>query len=144
MYLAPAQGIIAQLRILGGSVGIAASSAILGVKVRDQLTGILTPDQLRGLAGQMSTLTPQQHAAVRVAYTDALKEDMIVCCDILAVAFFLTLGVYQKNRVSIEEKQRLRVIEERKRRVSSKGSSALKYMRPAHRGLPTEDRSPTQ
>lgn len=118
-WIAPAQGIIAQLRILGGSIGIATSSVILGVKTRAQLTGVLTPEQMRGLAAVESSLTPAQYAAVRNAYTDALKEHMMVCCVILAVGFFLTLGVYRKNRVSMQEQQQQRVLEERQRRQAT-------------------------
>jgi hypothetical protein len=61
-------------------------------------------------------LTPAQHAAVRATYTDALKQDMIVCCAILAAACLCTLGVYQKGRVSIEERQRQHVVDEQDRR----------------------------
>lgn len=120
MNAAPAQGIIAQLRILGGSIGIAVSSAILGLKSRDQLTGILSPEQLGGLAGQLSRLTPEQYAAVRVTYTNALQEDMITCCAVLAAGFIVTLGVYQKNRVSLEERARERDVEEQNRQSGSK------------------------
>lgn len=113
MYAAPAQGIIAQVRILGGSLGIAASSAILGAKVRSELSSVLSPAQMQSLASAVAQLTPEQHAAVRHTYTDALKEDMIVCTAVLAVAFFLTFGAYRKNRLTIGERQRARFIEER-------------------------------
>lgn len=71
---------------------------------------------MQSLAAQVSTLTPQQHAAVRVAYTDALKEDMIVCCVVLAVGFFLTLGTYDSERLSLEDSHRLHGMEEQDRR----------------------------
>jgi hypothetical protein len=123
VHTAPAQGIIAQLRILGGSIGIATSSAILGVHTRDQLTGILTPEQMRSLAAHESTLTPEQYTAVRVAYTDALREGMIICCVILGVCLFITVFVYKKDRVSLDEMQRRRVIEEQERRLAAQAPS---------------------
>ncbi|KAB5540429.1 hypothetical protein GE09DRAFT_1004881, partial [Coniochaeta sp. 2T2.1] len=122
---APAQGIIAQMRILGGSIGIAASSAILGVKTRNQLSGILSPSQLRGLAGQMSTLTPEQATAVRVAYTDALKEDMVVCCAVLAVGFFLTCGVYRQSRLSLAARHQQQLAEEHTRHAAAAGENVV-------------------
>ncbi|KAB5576461.1 major facilitator superfamily transporter [Coniochaeta sp. 2T2.1] len=122
---APAQGIIAQMRILGGSIGIAASSAILGVKTRNQLSGILSPSQLRGLAGQMSTLTPEQATAVRVAYTDALKEDMVVCCAVLAVGFFLTCGVYRRGRLSLAARHQQQLAEEHARHAAAAGGNVV-------------------
>lgn len=122
---APAQGIIAQLRILGGSIGIAASSAILGRKTRDQLAGILTPEQLGGLAAQYSHLTPEQHAAVRATYTDALREDMIVCCAVLTAAVFFTLGVNQADRASVAERQRRHAVEERERLRQGNGPKEI-------------------
>jgi hypothetical protein len=45
---------------------------------------------------------------------------MIVCCAILAAGVIVTLGVYQKNRVSLEERGRQRVLEEQNRRRGSK------------------------
>lgn len=83
----------------------------------------------------MSTLTPAQHTAVRVAYTAALKEDMIVCCVILVAGLLLTLPAYDKARVSMKEKQRLRVLEEQQRRQLSKRP-------PAGRQVPAPETAP--
>ncbi|KAK3904946.1 hypothetical protein C8A05DRAFT_42045 [Staphylotrichum tortipilum] len=116
---ASAQGIMAQVRIFGGSIGIAASSAILGSKSRAQLaTGALPAEAFTHLAANPAALSPGQWAAIRQVYTDALKEDMIVCCAVLAAAMVVTLGAYRKNRVSMEEMIKQRYIEEAKRRRS--------------------------
>ncbi|KAK3944844.1 MFS general substrate transporter [Diplogelasinospora grovesii] len=113
---ASAQGIIAQVRILGGSIGIAASSAILGVKKRTQLPGIVSPQQLANLAAVGPTLSPDQLGAIRRVYTDALRVDMIVCCGVLALGIVFSLGVYRRNRLSPMEQSRKRIIEERERK----------------------------
>ena len=105
---ATAQGIIAQVRVLGGSIGIAASSAILGVKMRTETGGIVVPDQLTHSGSGLASLAPEQQAVVRRAYTLALREDMIVCCALLAVSIICAVFVYRKDRVSPAEMQRQR------------------------------------
>ena len=118
--VASGQAILSQSRIIGGSIGIAASSAILGTKTRSELAGVVSAAQLADLAH--SALTPEQYAAVRVAYTDAFREDMIVCCAVLVLGFLFALGVYRKNRLSMEEVIRQRYVVERARREAAKES----------------------
>ncbi|KAK4042822.1 NADP-dependent 3-hydroxy acid dehydrogenase [Parachaetomium inaequale] len=63
---ASAQGIVAQVRIFGGSIGIAASSAILGAKTRDGLAGgSVPPEMLARLESDPSALSEEQWASVR-------------------------------------------------------------------------------
>ncbi|KAL2157461.1 hypothetical protein VTH06DRAFT_6012 [Thermothelomyces fergusii] len=124
---ASAQGIVAQVRIFGGSMGIAASSAILGAKTRSEMPGGSVPSEvLTRMASDPSALSPEQWAAIRRVYTQALREDMIVCCAVLAAAMVVTLGVYKRDRVSIEEmmKQRYRDEAERRRAADNKRSQA--------------------
>ena len=104
------------MRILGGSIGIAASTAILGVETRARLDGLVGADQLGRLASQPSSLTPEQRTAVRETYTAAFQLDMIVCCAVLAFGTVCTMGVYRRNRVSIMEHQKRRYQDEWERR----------------------------
>ncbi|KAK3390892.1 major facilitator superfamily transporter [Podospora didyma] len=116
---ASAQGLIAQVRIFGGSIGIAASSAILGVKTQ-KLASILPPGGVaRATSGGPSPTTQEQWEAIRSIYTDAFREDMIVCCAVLAGGIVCALGVYRRNRKSMAEVFRDRYIEEAKRRRES-------------------------
>ncbi|KAK0627689.1 major facilitator superfamily transporter [Immersiella caudata] len=108
---ATAQGIIAQVRVLGGSIGIAASSAILSVEARKSLGGGgVNPELLLHTGG--SVLTPEQQEGVRVVYTAALKNDMIVCSALLAAAVVAAVFVYQKGRLPTGEVMKKRVGEE--------------------------------
>ncbi len=116
MGVASAQGIVAQIRIFGGSIGIAASSAILGSKTRAMEGGNVPPEALANLTSDPSALSPEQWATIRQVYTAALREDMIVCCGVLAAAMVVTLGVYQRNRVSMEDMMKQRYREEHERR----------------------------
>jgi hypothetical protein len=107
---------VAQIRIFGGSIGIAASTAILGSKTRTMEGGSVPAEVLAHLASDPSVLSPEQWATIRHVYTAALKEDMIVCCAVLALALIVSLGVYRRNRVPMEEMLKQRYREEHERR----------------------------
>ncbi|TIC95069.1 putative transporter C3H1.06c [Colletotrichum higginsianum] len=118
---APAQGIIAQVRILGGSLGIAASTAILGTFIRSDLAGVVSPEQLSSLHGAGMNLTEAQATSVRQAYTDSFRKDMHVGTILSGIAILFSLGVYRRNRITFEEQRQMHInIEvERRRRVSA-------------------------
>ncbi|KAK4152772.1 hypothetical protein C8A00DRAFT_44201 [Chaetomidium leptoderma] len=116
---ASAQGIMAQVRIFGGSIGIAASSAILSAKTAELVGGSIPPEALANLESDPSAMSPDQWALIRRVYTDALKQDMIVCCAVVAVAMVCTLGIYQRNRVSMEDMMKQRYREESERRKAA-------------------------
>ncbi|KAK0743736.1 major facilitator superfamily transporter [Schizothecium vesticola] len=107
---APAHGIIAQMRILGGSLGIAASSAILGVKMKDHVTATLSSEQRDQLGdvGSAAIYQAAEKQAIRDAYTAALRTDMAVCCGVLAAATLCAVAMYKKTgqRVSLVEMQK--------------------------------------
>jgi uncharacterized protein (DUF2062 family) len=74
------------------------------------------PEALAHLESDPSALSEEQWALIRRVYTDALREDMVVCCAVLAAAMVVTLGIYRRNRVSIEEMMKQRYREEGERR----------------------------
>jgi hypothetical protein len=122
---APAQGIIAQIRILGGSIGIAASTAILGTKIRGELSAMLSPGQLSSFQGGSASLTPDQLAAVRRAYADAFQENMGVAAAVSGLATLLTLMAYRRNRLTLDERRKEQIREEIERHRAS-GAVALR------------------
>jgi cadmium resistance protein CadD (predicted permease) len=75
--LAVAQGIVAQARVLGGSIGIAASSAVVGT--------------MAVKAGRLG-----QEVDERVVYAKAFSKTMWVCAIVACVALVLSAGTYQK------------------------------------------------
>ncbi|CAJ2501894.1 Uu.00g047470.m01.CDS01 [Anthostomella pinea] len=113
---APAQGIVAQVRVLGGSIGIAASSAILGVTLRKQFGETVSPEELSSLKGSGSGLTPNQAALVRQAYSDAFNEEMRVCAVVAAVAVLFTFGIFSRKRVTPDEHRQQQIRDEVQRR----------------------------
>lgn len=104
------------MRILGGSIGIAASSAVLGVKINSELATVLSPEQLAHLASTMSSLPPDQKEAVRRAYTEALRQDMIICCAVMGLGLIFAFGVYSRTRLSIPESGKKHILEEIERK----------------------------
>ncbi|ORX96601.1 MFS multidrug transporter-like protein [Clohesyomyces aquaticus] len=111
---AVAQGIMAQVRMLGGSIGIAASTAILGVKQRQKLleTGIVSPRELDALRDNMPKLSSQQVHEVRQAYTEAFNESLVVCSILAGVCIVVTAGCWQKNAPTLEERRNQQVRDE--------------------------------
>lgn len=109
---AVAQGIVAQVRVLGGSIGIAASTAILGVVEYNQLRGIVTNSQLASLRDSEKTFTSSQLQAVQRAYSDAFNEDMRVCAIVAGICILLTLGTFQRNPLDIQARREQQVVEE--------------------------------
>jgi hypothetical protein len=114
-HIAVAQGIIAQVRVLGGSIGIAASTAILGVTQRRQLAGIVTPGQLATLESSAKSFTLEQQNAVRQAHSDAFRQDLRVCAIISGVCILVTLVAYRHKPEPVVETRRRYMLEEQKR-----------------------------
>lgn len=106
---------MAQFRILGGSIGIAASTAILGVIEYEQLTGIVSTSQLASLRASEKTLSPSQLLAVRKAYSDAFNEDMRVCAIVAGVCVLVALGTFQRNPLDMQARREQQVVEDAKR-----------------------------
>ncbi|KAI0193211.1 major facilitator superfamily transporter [Xylaria flabelliformis] len=114
---APAQGIVAQVRIFGGSLGIAASSTILGLSLQAQVGGSVTPQQIASAEGGGADLTPSDLAAIRRAYADAFHEDMRVCTIIAGIGLLWALGTYSRKRLNHTEQREQRMKEETERRM---------------------------
>lgn len=116
MTPAPAQGIAAQVRIFGGSLGIAASSAILQTTLQAQVKGSITPQQISSAAAGVSNLDSEDIAAIRRAYADAFRQDMQVCTIIGGIALLWALGTYSRKRLGRAERREQQVEQENERR----------------------------
>ncbi|KAI0103710.1 major facilitator superfamily transporter [Nemania sp. FL0031] len=110
---APAQGIVAQVRVFGGSLGIAASSAILQISLQSQGA---TLQQISSVGGND---TPAELAAIRKAYANAFREDMEVGTIVASIALLWALGTYSRQRLSRDERREQRVGEEMERRKAA-------------------------
>ncbi|KAI2640803.1 major facilitator superfamily transporter [Hypomontagnella submonticulosa] len=121
---APAQGLMAQARVLGGSIGLTVSSAIVGVMLQDKID--LSRSGLLFHLGGGPDATQSEMGKIRDAYSDAFNEDMRVCTIIGGIALVFSLGTYtsSRNRLTLEERreQQLKEMEGRK---ASQSSQAL-------------------
>ncbi|KAH7171532.1 major facilitator superfamily domain-containing protein [Dactylonectria macrodidyma] len=113
---APAQGILSQVRLLGGSLGIASSTALLHQKVTEYLTGILTPSELNAIGGADLHLSDSQLEMVHYTYAESFRADMRVAAAISALGLLSTLGAYRRRRLVIQEQRQILVTEEIARR----------------------------
>jgi hypothetical protein len=114
------------MRVLGGSIGIAASTAILGVTQRKELTGIVTEEQLTNLREAFKDFTAAQLHAVRQAYTDAFNEDLRVCAIISGICILATLGTFRRSNQPVLERRKEQYVAEQKRLRELKASSMVK------------------
>ncbi|KAI1203888.1 major facilitator superfamily transporter [Nemania serpens] len=113
---APAQGIAAQVRLFGGSLGIAASSAILQTTLQAQVGGSITPQQISSAEAGVTKLDSNDMATIRRAYADAFRQDMQVCTIIAGIALLWALGTYSRKRLGRAERRVQQVEEENERR----------------------------
>ena len=120
---APAQGILAQMRILGGSIGIAASSAMLAQTLRGRLAGVADPKQLASLEHNADGFTEGQMTAIRQAYADAFKEEMYVGAIMAGVGAISAMAAWSRDRTSLSARrdQSVREEAERRKRAGSAG-----------------------
>ncbi|MCJ1247064.1 hypothetical protein MMC30_004275 [Trapelia coarctata] len=103
---AVAQGIVAQVRVLGGSIGIAVSTAILNMSQRAQLTGVLTNSELATLAAPTVTLTLEQMLAFRNTSAAAFTETLRVCIAVAGLGALFTLGTWSRHPVDMSERRK--------------------------------------
>ncbi|KAI1163554.1 major facilitator superfamily domain-containing protein [Nemania serpens] len=98
--LAVAQGIIAQARVLGGSIGIALCSIIFNAKVAHDLSGEMDPDDLEALHHSPTIapwLPPELQGKVKVAYADAFTNDIKLLMGIAAIGIISSCFTYQRQ-----------------------------------------------
>ncbi|RGP60514.1 hypothetical protein FSPOR_10651 [Fusarium sporotrichioides] len=113
---APAQGILSQVRLLGGSLGIATSSALLNEKSSQYLASILTPYEQATIGSSDTPLSNEQWSAVRFTYADAFKVEMKVATAVAACSVISAFGAFRKKRLLIAEQRAVVVAQEATRR----------------------------
>ena len=131
MPIAVAQGIVAQVRILGGSIGIAASTAILGTHERNLLLNphILTPGQLGSLQSSAASLSPAQRQTVRQTYSDSFNESLRVCAIVCGMVVLTSLFTWRRNPPTMVERKKVQIEEEVTRQIAVAKATAGKTER---------------
>lgn len=101
------QGLIAQARVLGGTLGVAASNALFGNKIGG-LGDVLSSEQISILyrnPGYISQLNVMQQVAVREAFGLAFNECLRVCTYVAAVSWLVSLFVWQRDPPSLQQRK---------------------------------------
>ncbi|PNY24912.1 Multidrug resistance protein 3 [Tolypocladium capitatum] len=99
-------GILAQLRVLGGSFGISTSTVFMHIETNRYLAGVLTAHERMTLGKEGSDLSNEQWEAVHVAYSEAFRKGMVAATVFSGAAIVLTLGGYRRDRRGVEEQRR--------------------------------------
>jgi hypothetical protein len=102
-----AQGIVAQLRIFGGSVGVAVSMIILNDDISKSLSSALSPTQLADFySSPISILnfTLTEQIQVRQTFILTFNKDMRMCMYVSVVCLLVTLCAYQKDPPTMKER----------------------------------------
>ena len=95
------------MRLLGGSIGVAASFIILNTKIQNTLGSILSPEQLEDFyksPAAILSFTVTQKIEVRETYINAFAIDMRMCIGISAASFLVSICTYQRNSPSIRKR----------------------------------------
>lgn len=104
---------MAQIRVFGGSIGIAASFIVLNAKIQKTLGTVLSPQQLSDFYRSPAVTTTfdlLQQYQVRETYIDAFSIDMRICLGAAAAGLLSALCSYQSKPLTM--KQRMEDLEE--------------------------------
>ncbi|KAI1345536.1 major facilitator superfamily domain-containing protein [Xylaria sp. FL0043] len=98
--LAVAQGIVAQARVLGGSIGIALCSIIFNSRVAHDLSGMMDPEDLEALH-HSPTIAPwlphELQLKVKAVYADAFTDDIKLIMGFIAIGIITSCFTYQRR-----------------------------------------------
>lgn len=98
--LAVAQGAIAQARVFGGAVGIAACMIMFNNKAQSQLVEVMTPEDLKVLH-QSPTISsyfpPDVQTLIRAAYSAAFADDIKIMLAMASAAVVASVFTLQRH-----------------------------------------------
>lgn len=121
--LAAAQGLTAQNRIFGGSLGLSIATIVLNSHITSDLKGVLSQEQINGLRQSLtsiSSFTPEEALAVVGVFAEAFKSIMRVCIYVAAAGF--VVGLFAWERVPTEHKELKHLREQRAEKKHNKAS----------------------
>lgn len=106
---AVAQGLQAQLRILGGNIGLAVATIILNARLNADLSGVLTPEQLSGLKRSLKTLSllnPSEKAAVGASFANSFRYQILVCLGVACLGLCSCALIWQRHPRTFQDLKR--------------------------------------
>lgn len=106
--LAPTVGVITQLRVFGGVVGVVIGRVAQSTYLARHLPHLLMPGELDATLsaiGTISSLPPQTAAAVREVYGESFNWQFRILTFIAAANVVVALFTFRRRPVTIEEAQ---------------------------------------
>lgn len=97
---AVAQGIMSQVRVFGGSIGIAVGNIVFLRDARRNLEGVMSEDQILSLQGSAlftSTLDQNQQDEVRRIYANSFDSTMRICTYLAAASLAIAAFTWQRH-----------------------------------------------
>ncbi|KAH6847112.1 major facilitator superfamily domain-containing protein [Chaetomium sp. MPI-CAGE-AT-0009] len=101
------QGLMAQMRVFGGSLGVASSFIVLNSMIQDRLENVLTPEELSDFYTSpvaVYSLPAFQQLKIREVYIDAFNVNMRVCLGVSALAVIAALCTYQRRPPTVQKR----------------------------------------
>ncbi|XXG99476.1 hypothetical protein Hte_005815 [Hypoxylon texense] len=98
--MAVAMGAITQIRVLGGTIGLAISSTVLNNHLSSNLPALLSPSDIQQIANSVqyvNTLPDETRDAVRQVFADGFNAQMRVMMYFSVVVFVLSLALWERR-----------------------------------------------
>lgn len=93
-------GLLTQIRVLGGLVGVAVAKALFTYRVQEELSKILAPDKLEAILqmpGIINTFTPAEAAFTRECYAQAFNLQTKMALGFTAAGLLACVAGWQRN-----------------------------------------------
>ncbi|KAI9778082.1 MAG: hypothetical protein M1839_008386 [Geoglossum umbratile] len=122
--VALAVGALAQVRVLGGVVGVAIAQSLLNSVVENELSRVLDQaqiDALRRSVSEIHNMTAAEAAFVRESYSKAFNLQSRTMMYFAMASFLLSFLVYRRDPVSLKELRNLQN-EERDVEITDRGT----------------------
>ncbi|KAI6085737.1 drug resistance transporter EmrB/QacA subfamily [Hypoxylon rubiginosum] len=98
--MAVAMGAITQIRVLGGTIGLAISSTVLNNHLASNLPSLLSPSDIQEISNSVqyvNTLPDETRDAVRQVFADGFNEQMRVMMYFSVVVFVFSLALWERR-----------------------------------------------
>ena len=105
MSQAVAMGAITQIRVLGGTIGLAICTAVLNEHVRHSLSLVLSQQEVTGIlqsVSSISNLDTTADKAVRRVFAEGYNQQMRIMTYFSAVVFIVSLLAWERRPRRVE------------------------------------------
>lgn len=95
------------MRVLGGSLGVAASFIVLNNRIAESLGDVLTADEMEDFYRSpvvVKSFDVSKQLGVRTTYIEAFDINMYICVGISAACLIASLCTYQHSPPSIKKR----------------------------------------